>query len=1012
MSIVGRRHPLIDGGPKVTGALRFTADAIPARAVFAQLILSDHPSALVRRIDFGSVRRMPGVIATMSGADLDDYDLSGPEALLAGERVFYVGQPVATVVGTDPASVADAAGRVQVDYEPLPAVIDPREAMREDAPTVLPPIADDSPGEDAHGAVASPGAASGHPANVTAVTHCARGDAEAALRAAPVRIERSYRIPAVHQAFLEPHTTLACAEDGERFTIWTPTQGIFATRQMTADILGVPPSCIRVVPMPVGGAFGSKICLLEPLACLLSRAVARPVHIALSRREVFLLGRAGPAAIIDLRLGAEQDGRLSALSARIIFDNGASPGFTAGIAALLLGSTYRIPHLSIDAYEVATNKAPAGSYRAPGAPQAYFALESAIDELATRIGRDPIDLRLAHAVTEGDLRTDGKRWPRLGFVECLQVAREHPLYRAPRQDGEGIGVAAGGWLGGREPAAAACQVEPDGTVVLHLGAADITGTGTVLAMIAAEGLGVDLSTVRISTGDTATAPYSSVAAGSKTVYTLGTAVRQAVATVRQQLLEVAGQELEASPLDLILEGGEVHVRGVPSRGLSIAELAERCLRYDSAYGPLYGQGRTAPLEQSPMFTVHLARVRVDRETGQPEVTGYAAVQDVGRAINPLLIEGQIHGGSAQGMARALGEQLAFDGHGQLTTATFADYWLPTSDQLPPFDVRLVEIPSALGPFGAKGVAEPPAIPGAAAVANAIASATGVRICELPVTPEQLAVAHARMTRVIANARDSLNFEQYTVLALPAGPALSAELTTWMVDGLEKAMPTLNIRDYFLAKSSTFSDCDFVVVAVEHGSGEIISVLTSRWHAIEGDPPFLHVKILMITPRYQKTRLINEVWGFHLARVCQSRFGFPSLIALRTYNPVVFGAMRIFTRIDGIRMYPRIGTQPQDPAMARLARRIAEEISPGLEFVATTGVVRGAGVPPDFYPAMPATRKTDVYAYFAEHLTPSDRLLCLLSVDSEAARHRALQIFGVERLDAGLPAPAGSASSLK
>ena len=741
MSVVGRRHPLIDGAPKVTGALRFTADAIPEKAVFAQLILSDHPSALVRQVDFGGASRMPGVIATISGADLDDFDLSGPDALLAGERVFYVGQPVAAVVGTDPASVADAAGRVQVDYERLPAVIDPRDAMRADAPIVMAPIEEESLGEDAHGALASPGASAGHPGNITAVTRRAKGDAQAALRCAPVRIERSYRIPAVHQAFLEPYTTLACAEDDERFTIWTPTQGIFATRQMTADVLGVPPSRIRVVPMPVGGGFGAKICLLEPIACLLSRAVGRPVHLALSRREVFLLGRAGPAAIIDLHLGAEKDGRLSALSARIIFDNGASHGVTAGIAALLLGSTYRIPNLTIDAYEVATNKAPAGPYRAPGAPQAYFALESAIDELATRVGRDPIDLRLAHAATEGDLRTDGKPWPRLGFLECLTAAQEHPLYRAPRQAGEGIGVAAGGWLGGREPAAAACQVEADGTVVLQVGTADITGTGTVLAMIAAEGLGVDLSTVRISTGDTATAPYSSVAAGSKTVYTVGTAVRQAVATVRHQLLEIAGEELEASPLDLIIEGGEVHVRGMRSRGLSIAELAERCLRYDSAHGPLYGHGRTASLEQSPMFTVHLARVRVDGETGRYDVTGYAAVQDVGRAINPLLIEGQIHGGSVQGIARALGEWLAYDGDGQLKTATFSDYCLPTSDQLPPLDVRLVEVPSVHGPFGAKGVAEPPAIPGAAAVTNAIASATGVRICELPVTPERLAAAH-------------------------------------------------------------------------------------------------------------------------------------------------------------------------------------------------------------------------------------------------------------------------------
>ena len=263
--------------------------------------------------------------------------------------------------------------------------------------------------------------------------------------------------------------------------------------------------------------------------------------------------------------------------------------------------------------------------------------------------------------------------------------------------------------------------------------------------------------------------------------------------------------------------------------------------------------------------------------------------------------------------------------------------------------------------------------------------------------------------MIDKVQDSRQFQGYSVLQLPPGPELSQETSAWIVQGLERAMPSLNIREYFLAKGSTLSDCDFVIVAVERDSGQIISALTSRWHQEEGQRPFLHLKILMITPRYQKTRLINDIWGFHLARVHLSRFGFPHVIALRTYNPVVFGAMRIFTRIDGIRLYPGIDGQPQDPAMAALAQQIADTISPGLSFKAGTGVIRQAGVPPDFYPAMPSSRKTDVYQYFARHLAPSDRMLCVLSVDTEAAKQKALALFGLRQQPAGTAAAAGSSA---
>ncbi|HUY61380.1 MAG TPA: molybdopterin cofactor-binding domain-containing protein, partial [Candidatus Dormibacteraeota bacterium] len=376
-------------------------------------------------------------------------------------------------------------------------------------------------------------------------------------------------------------------------------------------------------------------------------------------------------------------------------------------------------------------------YRAPAAPQAFFALESALDELAATTGADPLELRARHAVREGDHPPQGRPWPRIGLLDCLDRARTHPVWTDPVAPGEGRGLAVGGWGGGLEPAAAACRVERDGTVVLHVGAADLTGSHTTFAMLLAEQLGLPAEAVRVELGETGTAPYAGVAGGSKTVYTVGPAVLQAGEAVRRQLLEIAAQELEAAPEDLVMADGTVSVRGTPSQGLSIGALAGLAMQFGGRYAPVEGHGRVAIRAQAPMFTVHLARVRVDPDTGEIRVTRYAAIQDVGRALNPPEVRGQVHGGVVQGLGRALGEVMAWDAAGQPLGTSLADYLLPTMDQVPEIAVELVEVPSPDGPLGAKGVGEPPAVPGAAAVANAVFHATGVRLRELPLDPAAL-----------------------------------------------------------------------------------------------------------------------------------------------------------------------------------------------------------------------------------------------------------------------------------
>lgn len=718
------------------GTARFTADRSPQHLAHAALVLSTHAAGRITEIDQSAAREVPGLLAIVTGEDLTEVTGEGPDLPLARGRVFYAGQPVVAVVGETPQAAADAASLVMVDYEPSAPVTDPFEAMREGAAEVLPGKAEEAADAGAHGIAGGGESGGDHAPNVTSQARFRRGDPGPALESCAHVVRRRYHLPAVHQGFLETHVATVSWEDG-RVIVWTPTQGQFLTRRTVARTLGLRESDVVVEPMPVGGGFGGKGTLFEPLLALLSRRVRRPVRLELTRTEEFLMGRGGPACTIDVELGADGEGNLRALRGLVVFDNGAGAGGLGGGCASAMVGSYRIPFFDVFARDVTTNKTPVAAYRAPGAPQAYFALECAMDELAQQLEMDPIELRLRNAVKEGDPRADGTPWPKIGFLECLEEARRHPLYSAPLGPGEGIGVAAGSWGGGREPAAAGCQVDADGTLTVTVGHQDISGTDTTLAMIAAETFGVSLDKVRIEKGDTRTSPYAGMAGGSKTTYTVGPAVAKAAADAKRQLLEIAAEELEAAVEDLELRDGRVQVKGVPARSREVGALALMGAQFGGKYPPVHGHGRNVVVTQSPMFTVHLCRVAVDRETGEYRVTGYAAIQDVGRALNPPEVEGQIHGGVLQGVARALGEQFHYDSDGQLLTASFIDYAIPSIDQAPEVQVDLVEVPSPLGPFGAKGVGEPPAVPGPAALANAIARATGVRQTRLPVDPSSL-----------------------------------------------------------------------------------------------------------------------------------------------------------------------------------------------------------------------------------------------------------------------------------
>lgn len=741
LTYLGRPRPIIDGPEKVSGAAQYTADVELPRMTHARPVLSPHAHAQIISIDTEEARRMPGVVAVLIEADLPTHGKpinSRPSAVLARDTVVFAGQPVALVVAETEAQAQDAAEAVFVEYEPLPPVTDVEQAMREDAPLVH--AEDLAADEDAvqHTAVeAEKEEETTTPANVTDRVHFHRGDIEAGLREADVVIRRRYQTSTVHQSYLEPHASVASYDPVRReLRVFTSTQGQYAVRDLVAKLVGLEPARVRVTPMTVGGGFGAKYGNIDPLAAAASIVVRRPVKLVLSRTEDFLSTTPSPATIIDLELGVSAQRGITALRARAVVDDGSYPSPEGGILSILLGGYYRCENVDIEALDVLTTKQPAGAYRAPGAPPATFALEQAVDEALAQLGLDPLEWRLDKVAGDGDQMGSGQPWPSLGLRQCLERLREHRLWQERSSLGpdEGLGLAIGAWPGASNPAAAMACMGGDGSVQVHVGSVDISGVNSSLILVAAEVLQMDPSGIELVQDDTQSGLYAGPSGGSQTTYSVSGAVRGAAEAVRRQLLELAAERLEAAVEDLELRQGTVQVKGVPARAVPAAELALMAQSQAGGPGPITGHGRAAIQANAPGGTAQLAKVRVDRDTGLIEVLDYVSVQDVGFALNPLLVEGQVEGGSVQGLGWALSEAMHTNVDGQLTTASFIDYVIPSVDMAPQVEVALVENPSRYGLNGARVVGEPPIVPGGAAVANAVASAVGVRVTELPLTP--------------------------------------------------------------------------------------------------------------------------------------------------------------------------------------------------------------------------------------------------------------------------------------
>ena len=709
---VGKRIPRLDAPAHVTGQTQFAADLALPGMVWGVMLRSRHPHARIRSLDAKKASLMPGVLAIVTGRDFP---------ALASGKVRYQGEAVAAVAALTRDQALAAARAIAVGYDPLPVVTDVRTAIEPGAALVH---------EDSR---------RGGMRNVCDDTTVKRGDVAAGFAASDAIFEDTFETPWVHQGYTEPHASIADYNPVTgKLSIWTSTQAQFGVRSSVARLLKLPMSRVRVVGTPVGGGFGGKGgVILEPVCAELSRRCGRPVKMVMTREEEFLANHPCGGSVLELKTGVKKNGELVALRARLLFDTGAYGGAQSGTGATLVQGPYRIPNLSVQAYSVYTNKPSAGARRALTAPHVHFAIESQLDIIAHALGIDPLEIRLRNVIGKGDPVVGDGTMPYSLPEKVIRAAAERSGWgkraKQRRRPGKavGVGIAAAHWTCWAGGSSAFVHVNEDGTVSVITGAINLSGTDTSFAQIAAESFGIPVDRVTVQVGDTDTAPRNDGSHHSRVLFGVGEAVRRACEDAKRQMAEILAGELGANADRIEVSDGKLRAPG--ARPLSLADAARRAASYR---GAIIGRAALTELPYAISSSAQVAEVEVDRETGQVEVKRLICAQDVGFAINPLSVEGQIEGGASHGLGYALCEEYVYDG-GKLLNPSFMDFRMPTSLDHPKFEVALVEERLDGGPFGAKGVGEPPTIPTAPAIANAIFDAVGVRVRQIPITPERL-----------------------------------------------------------------------------------------------------------------------------------------------------------------------------------------------------------------------------------------------------------------------------------
>ena len=736
--VLGTRPIRHDGVDKVTGRALYGADFQTTGLLHGKVLRSPHAHARIKSIDTSRAEAHPGVKAVVTAENLptaaDKIADLGEGAvnlkylcdnILASDKALYTGHAVAALAANDPHTAEEALELIDVEYELLPPVLEVREAMKDDAPLLHESLKTDAMGEKSEKS-----------SNIASHFQHKKGDIEVGFAEADIIIEHDFVTGTVHQGYIEPHNATALYNPDGQLTIWCSTQGAFTVRQQMAEILQIPISKIKVVPMEIGGGFGGKISVyLEPVAALLSKKSGRPVKVLMNRTEVFEATGPTPASYIRVKMGVTNDGRITAADGYLAFEAGAYPGSPVGAGAMCIFSPYNIPNGLIDGYDVVVNKPKSNAYRAPGATNAEFAAEIVVDEICEKIGMDPLEFRILNAAEEGVSRIDGPVFPRIGCIETTEAAKEHPHYAAPLGgENRGRGVASGFWFNVGLKSSVSINVNPDGTISLVEGSTDIGGTRASIAMQAAEVLGIPAEAVYPTVVDTNSVGYTDVTGGSRTTFSTGYAAYEAAQDVKRQMVERAAKLWDVDSGEVQFADGDfICVNGKDER-MSFKQLAARL---DEVGGPVTGRASVDPTGVGGAFATHIVDVEVDPDTGKVQILRYTAAQDAGKAVHPSYVEGQMQGGVTQGIGWALNEEYIYNDEGRMTNASFLDYRMPTCLDLPMIDTVIVEVPNPGHPYGVRGVGEVPIVPPPAAIANAIYRAVGVRMKELPMSPGRI-----------------------------------------------------------------------------------------------------------------------------------------------------------------------------------------------------------------------------------------------------------------------------------
>ena len=741
-NVVGSRPIRHDALDKVTGRAKYGADINMPGMLHGKILRSPHAHAHILSIDTSKAEALPGVKAVLTSKDLpvienrvlDFTETQGnvrllAENILATKKAMYKGHAIAAVAATDAHIAEEAIELIEVEYEVLKPILNVKDSLAEDAP-----LLHDSLTTVFRVERFGPGENTGVKSNVAGHIQFKRGDLEQGFKEADIIVEREFTTQPVHQGYIEPHTSTGHWSADGHLTIWTSTQGSFTIRDSTAAILNLPPSMIKVVPMEIGGGFGGKtITYLDPVVALLSKKSGNPVKISMTRKEVFEGTGPTSGSFMRCKIGADKSGKITAAELYLAFESGAFPGSPVGGGAMSGLGPYKIDNLQVDGYDVVVNKQKTAAYRAPGQPQAAFAVEPVIDELAEKLGMDPLEFRIKNSVHEGDRAPSGVPHLRFGCEEVEQAMKAHAHYNAPLEGpNRGRGVAVGYRLnGGGSGSSATINVNANGTINLLTGSVDIGGTRTAVAMQAAEVLGISAEDVNPIVVDTDAVGWTGGTGGSRIAFDTGRAAINTAQEVIRQMSARAALLWEVQPEDVDFMDGEFICKKNTEDRFTFKQLAAKLM---DTGGPVTCSGQDKQGGVGAQLAGHIVDVEVDPETGKVDILRYTTFIDAGKAAHPSYVEGQMQGGALQGIGWALNEEYYMTEDGTMANSSFLDYRMPTSLDLPMIDCEIIEVPNARHPFGIRGVGETVLIPPLAAMANAIHGAIGVRMNRLPMSP--------------------------------------------------------------------------------------------------------------------------------------------------------------------------------------------------------------------------------------------------------------------------------------